>query len=549
MAKLSYVDSRGKVHDCELSALTTVGRHPGQRFQVLDRVVSKAHALVERQPDGHYAVRDNGSRNGTYVNSQIIETQHTLQNGDRITVGSTDIIYHEDPKTDPLAGKVTIHADSIETHIRSRVAQNSTDRFLPESQIHDEQLLRRDYEKLRISHTLNQSIGLEMDLEVLLDKILDKAFEIFPADRGVILLQMDDVDHLVPMVVKSRDQKANVDNVRISKMILKEVTTSKQAILSSDAMMDSRFAGSHSIILEQIRSTMSVPLLHEQQVLGVIHLDSKIASNAFTEKDLEILTGFARQAAVMIEHHRLLLKMEEQIVMREKFNRLLSPQLVDEVVSGRLEIEQGGEVRRATVMFADIRGFTTISEQLEPKQLVNLLNEYFEHMVDVIFKYAGTLDKFVGDEVMAIWGAPISKHDDAERAVRCAVEMQEVLAAFNQSQNHRGGPALDIGIGLNTGELVAGYIGSSKSMSYTVIGDPVNTASRCCDLAGPGQIMIGENSFREAGYLLRAERLPPTKLKGKTDHVDIYNVLGLKHSAANLEPTDTRPMRDISDTR
>lgn len=542
MAKLSYVDVRGRLHEHDLGAFTRLGRHPDQDMQILDRVVSKEHAHIERQPDGTYAVRDNGSRNGTFVNGELTQGYHRLKNNDRITVGSTEIIYHEDTRTDPLAGKVTIHTDNIETHIRSRMVESS-DRFLPEGQVQDITVLRRDYEKLRISYELSNSIGVEMDLDNLLSKILDRAFDIFPADRGVILLRMDGVEHLVPMVVRARDPKTDTDNVRISQTILQEIMSEKQAILSSDAMMDSRFAGAHSIIMEGVRSTMTVPMLHENEVLGVIHLDSKIATGAFTEKDLQLLSGFAKQAAVMVQHNHLLKKFEGEILMREKMHRLLSPQLVEEVVSGRLDIQKGGELRRATVMFADIRGFTGISEQVQPQGLVSLLNEYFEAMVDVIFKYEGTLDKFVGDEIMAIWGAPISRDDDSERAVRAAIEMQHVLAHFNNEQAHKGAQPLHIGIGLNTGEVVAGYMGSSKSMSYTVMGDTVNTASRFCSTAGPGDVLVGENTFREVGYLIDSEKLPPTKLKGKLEHVDIYRVHGLKPSAA-ADPTETKPIPD-----
>ena len=541
MAKLTYVDVRGRLHEHDLGAFTKIGRHPEQDMQILDRVVSKEHAHVERQTDGGYAIRDNGSRNGTYVNGVLAKGLHRLRNGDRITMGSTEIIYHEDTKTDPLAGKVTIHTDSIETHIRSRMTDEEGDRFLPENQITDVQLLRRDYEKLRISHELSNSIGLEMDLDALLHKILDKAFEIFPADRGVILLKTENVEHLVPMVVKSRDGNMDAENVRISQTILHEITQEKRAILSSDAMMDSRFQGAHSIILEQIRSTMSVPLLHDNEVLGVIHLDSKIARGAFTEKDLQILQGYGKQAAVLIQHNALLKKFEDEILMRDKMQRLLSPNLVEEVVSGRLDIQKGGTARHATMLFADIRGFTSISEQITPQALVTLLNEYFELMVDVIFKYEGTLDKFVGDEIMAIWGAPISRDDDAERAVRAAIEMQQVLARFNQEQRDKGGQPLEIGIGLNTGEVVAGYMGSTKSMNYTVMGDTVNVAARFCGAAGPQEVLIGENTLKNVGYMINVEKLPPTALKNKTQHVDIYRVLGLKESMTDPTETTTRP--------
>lgn len=546
MAKLSYRDARGVLHEHQLGKRTSIGRHPDQAIQILDRVVSKQHAEIVSLPDGGFAVQDGGSRNGTYVNGSLIQGGHRLSDGDRVTVGSTDMFYHEErePNTDSFTetrgGRVTIHSDDLQTHIRSKLAHQVQDRFLPESTIRDDATVRRDYEKLRIAHELSQSIGVEMDLEVLLQKILDKAFEIFPADRGVILLRPEESDSLVPMVVKSRQgEDGDVDDVRISQTILNEVCEEKQAVLSSDAMSDSRFSGSHSIILGQIRSTMSVPLLHEKRILGVIHLDSKLASGAFTEKDLQILTGFARQAAAMVQHHRLLKKMEAEIVVREKMRRLLSPQLVEEVVSGRLELKKGGELRHATVMFADIRNFTSVSEQLPPQEVVDNINEYFELMVDVIFKYEGTLDKFIGDEIMAIWGAPIGHPDDAERAVRCVIEMQQVLDQYNAEREAAGEMTFKIGIGLNSGEVVAGYMGSTKSMNYTVMGDVVNTAARFCSAAGPDEILIGEDTFAEVSDMVDYELLPPTKLKGKMEHVDIYRILGLSQDGG-FERDDTK---------
>jgi adenylate cyclase len=540
MAKLSYRDARGVLQEHPLGTQTSIGRHPDQAIQILDRVVSKEHAMIVRLPDGTFAVKDGGSRNGTYVNGSLVQDKCRLGDGDRVTVGSTDLFYHDDkePNTDSFTetrgGRVTIHSDDLQTHIRSKLAHQVQDRFMPESSMQDDATVRRDYEKLRIAHELSQSIGVEMDLDVLLQKILDKAFEIFPADRGVILLRPEESDNLVPMVVKSRQgDDGDVDDVRISQTILNEVCEEKQAVLSSDAMSDSRFSGSHSIILGQIRSTMSVPLLYEKRILGVIHLDSKLASGAFTEKDLQILTGFARQAAALVQHHGLLKKMEAEIVVREKMRRLLSPQLVEEVVSGRLELKRGGELRHATVMFADIRNFTSVSEQLPPQEVVDNINEYFELMVDVIFKYEGTLDKFIGDEIMAIWGAPIGQPDDAERAVKCVIEMQQVLEEYNAKLEANGELTFKIGIGMNSGEVVAGYMGSTKSMNYTVMGDVVNTAARFCSAASPDEILIGENTFAEVSDLVDYEILPPTKLKGKVEHVDIYRIHGLKDAAVD----------------
>ncbi len=535
MARLIYIDARGTQQKHSLGALTTLGRHPDQHIQILDRVVSKEHAVIKRDMAGVYWIVDGGSRNGSYVNDRRISEPSPLSDSDSIKIGSTTLQFRADSSTvqPNLRQRVTILSDSLDSVVCSRIAPKLEASFQPASLISDVITLREDYERLRIAHELSQSIGVETDLGVLLDKILEKAFEIFPADHGVILLRVEDSDSLVPMVVRSRDPNATASDVRISSTILNEVFEEKQAVLSSDAMMDSRFSGAHSIIMGNIRSTMSVPLLHEDTILGVIHLDSKIARGAFTDKDLEILSGFARQAAVLIEHQRLLKKMESEIVVREKLHRLLSPQLVEEVVSGRLELKKGGETRQATVMFADIRNFTSFSERTTPQAMVTLLNEYFELMVDVIFKYEGTLDKFIGDEIMAVWGAPIGHPDDTQRAVRCAIEMQSTLHAFNL--HREPGETLEIGIGLNSGELIAGYMGSTKSMNYTVMGDTVNTASRICSAAGPGELVIGQNTFAQVQNLIEAVKLPPTHLKGKVDHVDLYKVTG--HKQRNLQPT------------
>jgi len=518
-------------------------------IQVLDRVVSKQHAVVEQRDDGSYYIVDGGSRNGTYLNGTMIEEPVELSNGDRITIGSTDLYFQgEEEEADGTdadgsfhradRGTVTIHNEEVQTHIRSRVPQKVRDRFLPEEEIEDTDVLRRDYEKLRIAHELSGSIGLEMDLDVLLEKILDKAFELFPADRGVILLKNDETGELTPMEARSETEEGVAD-VRISETILSKVVDKKEAFLSSDAMSDSRFSGSESILVGQIRSTMSVPMLHDDELYGVIHLDTKMASGAFTEKDLQILTGFGRRAAGLVEHHRLLKRMEEEIVVREQVRRLLPPELVEEVVDGEISLEKGGELRRATVMFADIRNFTNYSEQMPPTEVVSNINQYFEVMVDVVFEFEGTLDKFIGDEIMAIWGAPISQPDDADRAVKCAIAIQEALAEYNEERRDEGQVTFEVGVGLNTGEVVAGYMGSTKRMNYTVMGDTVNTANRICSEAGPGEVYIGENTFEEVGHLLESEQLPETQLKGKVEQVDIYHVQGLqkRDSGPNEEPT------------
>ncbi len=579
MAKVIFKTPDGKSREVKLKQRNTLGRHPGQDIQILDRVVSKAHAVIECQ-DNRYYIYDVGSRNGTILNGQLVTRRTELKMGDEVTLGSTSIHFeHDTPQPQaalppqaaasaatmaaPFGGlgvipgvvpnlggspqaaattpggqtrfndRVTIQQDA-QTAIRRLKESDTSTTFLPESQIKDVDALRRDYEKLRVAVELNQSVGVEFNLDELLSKILNKAFEIFMADRGVILLKQDfknltpRVADLAPRIVRSRHAGDNVDNIRISQTILREVVEEKAAVLSSDAMMDARFSGAHSIILDGIRSAMSVPLLYGQEVLGAIHLDTQLAAGAFTEKDLQLLVGFARQAAVNVKHQQLIGEMERTILARDKLNRLLSPHLVDQVLSGRLELTKGGDKRMATVLFSDIRGFTSATERSNAESIVAMLNEYFEVMVELIFHYEGTLDKFVGDEIMALWGAPVAVEMHALNAVYCALDMFEALGRFNEDRLRSGKEPIDIGIGIATGEMIAGYMGSTRAMDYTVIGDTVNLGARLCSAAGPGEILINSHTYEQVKDSVEVMTLPPVRVKGKAEPVKLFRVLSRK---------------------
>jgi adenylate cyclase len=529
MSKLVVFTPDGARREYKLRAINTMGRHPGQSVQILDRVVSKEHALITFV-DGTHWLQDMGSRNGTYVNGTRIPGRTPLHDGDTITLGSTRCIFLEadEPTRNEPRTQVTINpSSSMETAIRSRLQadEQAKKQFLPERQIRDEASLRADYEKLRVAFELSQVTASELNIDALLNKILDKAFEITTADRGCILL-MQNGRESDPRAVKQRHGKSD-EPFEVSQTILNEVINEHHAVLSSDATIDSRFGGSHSIILQGIRSTMAVPLIFDSELLGVIHLDSQVATGVFSEKDLQILSAFAHQAAVQIANVRLAKRAEAEAVARNNLSRLLSPNLVDQVVSGHIAMEKGGQLRQATVLFSDIRGFTASSERFDPQIVVSMLNEYFEIMVDIIFQHEGTLDKFVGDEIMAVWGAPVQQDDHTERAVRAALDMMKALDDFNRFRVANGEEAIRVGLGINCGEVVAGYMGSTRTLSYTVIGDTVNTASRLCGHAGPGEIIVSDPVLHALGGRIQYEERSAASLKGKSRPVPIYRVTGI----------------------
>ena len=523
MATLEYTDQAGEQRHHSLTHRAAIGRHPAQDIQVLDRVVSKEHAIVEFR-DGYYWVFDAGSRNGTYLNGNMVKTATKLKDGDVVQVGSVKLTFDKRDAAGILE-RVTVQPE-VESAIRTRVSTADAFGFLPEGAVTDVESLRQDYEKLRIANELSQALSLEYDLARLLHKILDRAFAIFRCDRGVILVQNPADGVFRPRAARRRSGDSSED-IRISETIMREVIDGHQGILSSDAMLDSRFAGSKSIIMEGIRSTMSVPLLYQDKLLGIIHLDSQIATGAFSEKDLHLLSGFARQAAIAIEHATLVEQLKREALTREKLGRLLPPVMVEEVLSGKMDFRKGGDPKRATVLFADIRGFTQMSERFPPQEIVTMLNEYFEIMVDIIFRRGGTLDKFIGDEIMAIWGAPFSRPEDARGALGAAIEMQQAITEFNETRRNEGLDPIYIGVGLNTGDLVAGYMGSSRSLSYTVIGDVVNTASRVCSQAREGMVLITGETLKDAGPGIQYDAMPPVELKGKKKAVELFRVTGM----------------------
>jgi adenylate cyclase len=518
------VTGNDQQRDYELRALNTIGRHPDNTLQILDRIVSKEHAQIIRQPDGRFLFRDLGSLNGSFFRGERL-ADRLLEEGDEITLGSTTLKYLEHGPADSLLQKVTISPSATETLIRQRLKPPPTSHeFLPEREILDSEVLRRDYEKLRLAHELGRSIGLEVDLDVLLEKIIMKAFELIPADRGVILLMEDGVPQ--PRIAKTRDGKN--EQIILSTSILNEVVQNKAAVLSSDATMDSRFSSAQSVIMQGIRSTMTVPLLHHDALLGIMHLDSMIATNAFIEKDLQIFASIASQAAIAIHNSSLARQIEQEAKTRVQFQRLLSPNLVDQVVKGKLQLEKGGALSEVTMLFSDIRGFTSMSESRAPQEIVRLLNEYFELMVDVLFQYEGTLDKFVGDEIVALFGAPVPMPKAELKAVECALDMMKALKEFNRLRLNEGQEEIKIGIGINTGTVVTGAIGSSRALQYTAIGDPVNTASRLCSIAKPGEIILSEATFEKVKHEVAAVPLDPVRVKGKADELRVYNAVGLR---------------------
>lgn len=514
--KLIFVGDEGQT-EYQLSDYNTIGRFPDNTIQLLDKLMSKHHAMVVFD-SGQWTFRDLGSSNGSFVNEQRVESK-PLADGDVITVGGTHFTFFN--RATSAQPQVTMALDMLQSHIQASL-ESQPQSFEPADKINDWDQLKRDYEKLRIAYELNQAIGLETDVNTLLQRILEETFALLPADRGVIMLVDDKTGELVTRAVK---QTRDDGEIILSSTIVNHVVNRKEAVLTSDAMVDKRFSMAKSIMMQGMRSTMVVPMLYQGQLLGIIHLDSLFATAAFEDKDLQILTGVAAQAAQAMDNANKARQLERSALARRDFERLLPAEVVEQVINGDVRLERGGTLMHTTVLFSDVRGFTAWAEQHEPAYIVSVLNDYFELMVDAIHRHGGTLDKFMGDGIMALFGAPISRGDDAVNAVACSVDMMKRLHIFNEQRNAFDTERVSIGIGINSGPCVAGYMGSSKSMEYTAIGDHVNLAARLCSVALPGQILLSEHTLAKVDSHVHVQPLQPVQVKGKRQPQKVFEVV------------------------
>jgi len=518
MSKVVVRDKNGE-HDYLIEESVTLGRHPRSTICLHDPLVSKKHAILHKI-GGQYLYEDLGSSNGSFLDGVRIY-KHKLQDGDVITLGKVTLTFYAESEEEKLAKLVNISRVSETSTFHDRIEVTSVEEFLPEDAVSDLSQLRVDYEKLRLGHELFHNIGLDNSLSSVLDKVSNELLRIFHADRCVILLK-DNKDELVPKVV--RTLSGIEDKVSVSASVLKEVQNSKAAVLLSDTSRDDRFSQASSLIMQGIRSVMCAPIMYDDEFFGVVHMDSQQGQGSFTRKDLQMFTGIVRYVAMAMANANLLKKIETEARTKAQFERLLSPSIVEQIMSGKVKMEKGGELREVTILFADIRGFTAMAHRSEATHVVAMLNRYFEMVVDVVFKYGGTVDKYIGDEIMVLFGAPVGMDDPADKAVACALEMQSALDQFNIDRERHGDDKIQIGVGINSGEVVVGSIGSSQTMQYTCIGDAVNVASRLTDMAQAGQVIVSEHTLELLSGKADCEVLPPVQLKGIDGSLKAYRV-------------------------
>jgi adenylate cyclase len=260
-------------------------------------------------------------------------------------------------------------------------------------------------------------------------------------------------------------------------------------------------------------------------VHGAIYADRLDPAAVFTRDDLEFLTAIASQTAVAVESARAHERLAREEVARANYSRFMPEYVVRQMLEHPESFKLGGANQRVTVLFADVRGFTSISEHAPPERVVQILNLYFSAMTEIIFAHGGTLDKYIGDGLMALFGAPAATPQDASNALAAAVAMQRRMEVLNGELRATGLPEISVGIGLHTGEATVGYIGSERRSEYTAIGDTVNLAARLESRAQGGQILSSRAVIEAAAdNRFNLRELPPMSVKNRVQPVSICEV-------------------------
>jgi adenylate cyclase len=387
---------------------------------------------------------------------------------------------------------------------------------------------RRGGRLLRLLGDIARTLVTVQPIEQVLTKVVDLLFDVVPAERAFLLLRDTWDQPLTARAIRSRDGSA-IPSVTISRTVVNHVMRDRVAILAKDARYDSRLDASASIQVMNIRSFMCAPLWNRNDVIGVLYCDNP-RSKQFVEEDLEIFTALCNYAAVAIEQARLSQQLLEETKRRERLQRYHSPGVVNRILHSETSINNNfiTQERDVTVMFTDIVGFTKICEDISPAAVGELLNDYFGRMADIVFEHEGTLDKFIGDAILAVFGAPFDQPDHAERAVAAALDMRRELARFNVG---RPGDPIRMRIAINTGRALTGDLGSSKRKEFTTLGDVVNTASRLeSTVCEPDQIVISESTRVRLSPSFDVKSLGSVSIRGRQSKVEAFEVLGSSDS-------------------
>lgn len=557
--RLTITEPTGRIFHREIdsSKMYTIGRAKENDVVLNDRRVSRKHAFIAAD-NGVLKLIDGFLENGklfrsvnhVFVNGSM-KPEHVLADGDSILIGESliavtlvpSVILQPEPvpvvpAKEEITGKVSFD-DAPLGHTQVQISVNELlgrrsdlsieNAVATPAEIKD---LRRKAKALELLFEMSKTLGTAFELEEIFEKATDLIFRGTPADRVVALLVREGADgtelehSLYPIGSKMRDASFEKlsERLGVSRTITNKVMNDRVAILSQDAKKDEQFHGAESIVSQGVRSTICAPLVTPANVHGVIYADRLDPFAAFSDDHLEMISAVAALTAVTVETVKAHKRLAREEVARANYSRFMPEYVVQQLLENPDSFRLGGVNQTITVLFADIRGFTAVSENENPENIVRLLNHYFTAMSEIIFKHGGTLDKYIGDGLMALFGAPTATSADARNALNAAVAMQRELVRLQRELAAEGFANIAMGIGLHTGVATVGYIGSERRSEYTAIGDTVNLASRLESNARGGQILVSEATARASAPGFALMRHEPITVKNRQQPVELYEV-------------------------
>src|SRR6266481_8682275 len=371
-------------------------------------------------------------------------------------------------------------------------------------------------------YELARDLSSSLELDIVLQKVMDRVITLMTAARGFIVL-VDPVTGL--MSVPMSGGEADLEKSRQflgSRTVIEQVVVTGQAVVATDATMDDRFKGQQSVILQNLRSIIAVPLVTKGNVIGAVYVDNPFRASIFEETDKEFLQAISDLAAIAIDNAR---QYERSALLRELFELHVNKQVTDYVLarSDRYTQFLPGERRQVTMLNSDIAGFSALSQLMAAEELVDFLNDYFSRMIEVVLEHGGNIDKFQGDGMLVVFGAPNPMDDHAERAYGAAQAMVVEVDRLNGELSGDGLPTIAIGIGLDTGEVVAGHVGSDKRLEFTLIGVPVNNSAYLSKIR-PARVLMSETTRARVPNGFRVSDFEPMLLKGANQPQPIFEL-------------------------
>jgi adenylate cyclase len=500
MAKL-YIFTRTGRSEFNLADHNVIGRHPKNRIKVLSIDVSKVHCLITGDHGRGFAVRDLGSRNGTFVNGKRIRSKTQLRDGDEIRLGNTRCLFREEVFTGVFR-TVGETDDALARRIVAKVSPLQMNRFFPDHNIVDEEMLRSDYERLRIAFELHRDIGFDLHVDYILGRVLDRLFEFLEFDQGVVYLS-DETGALRPQSYKVRQLE---HEVVVSSALLRQIAAERKGILLGPAP-EGLPGAKVKVAGDPDHTALAVPVLDNDALLGAIVLDRWSALKPFRERDLHLLTNAANMTAMFILNSRVAKNVTRESLERDHWRRMVSPEMAEMIVAGQLSADSAGRRYDGTVLVVNVVGFEAMLAGAAPVERIAFLNDFFDRLVDVVFGAEGLVAQYLGDRLVAAWGVPLEREDHALQAVRTALRCVQAVETANAARRKQGRHPFAVRVGVASGPLLAGNVGALQAPHYGILGPSVLRALALASQAAPGEVRVTRETYIEVRSLFATEKV------------------------------------------